>query len=168
MLWDYRGHKRRDSEKLTSKPDVWGIGQMMWNLVINLPGKKGYFQEPFFDRDGTQGRQLVDGMPYSQRDPDGLFSGSVPFEASSSYTAMLHNTVKRCLRYQQSERPSVQDPKAITSKYAHGKEDPGSFVGGDVAIKIPGEIERFSTGRALFPTSTPRNGSKRKRRQPEK
>jgi hypothetical protein len=120
----------------------------MWNLVMNLPGKNGYFQQPFLDNEGTSGRELVNGKPYTQKELDGLFSGRAPFEASRHYSKELKDTIKECLRYRQNERGSVRELKEVTAKYAYGKRIPGgSKADGPVVVKVPGEMEQFNVGK---------------------
>jgi hypothetical protein len=120
----------------------------MWNLVMNLPGKNGYFQQPFLDNEGTSGRELVNGKPYTQKELDGLFSGRAPFEASRHYSKELKDTIKECLRYRQNERGSVRELKEVTAKYAYGKRIlGGSKADGPVVVKVPGEMEQFDVGK---------------------
>jgi len=86
---------------------------------MNLPGKYGHFQQPFFDGDGTQGRQFNNGKSYTLDDlQNGLFSGAQPYEASSRYSTELKETIRKCLEYQQSDRPTFATLKETTSKWA--------------------------------------------------
>jgi hypothetical protein len=119
----------------------------MWNLVMNLPGKSGCFQQPFLDDDGNSGRELVDGTPYTDEHLDRLFSGRMPFEASASYSPRLRNTIRSCLAYRQADRPSFQELKRVTTKYAYGKRTPGgSEADGSLVVKVPGAMEKFGIG----------------------
>jgi len=138
----------------------------MWNLVMNLPGKNGFFQEPFLDGNGTQGRRLVNGERYEEDDVANLFSGVKPFEASSLYSDMLKNTIKSCLRYRQENRTSFADLKKITAKYAYHEEMPvGSSAHGQLVIKVAGRIVEFSIGRVFAPSGD-KSKKKKRRREP--
>jgi hypothetical protein len=120
----------------------------MWNLVMNLPGKNGYLQQPFLDNEGTSGRELVNGKPYTKNELNGLFSGRTPFEASRHYSKELKDTIKRCLAYRQDDRWSFEDLKKVTTKYAYGKRIPGgSNADGPVVVKVPQEMEQFDVGK---------------------
>jgi hypothetical protein len=120
----------------------------MWNLVMNLPGKNGYLQQPFLDTEGTSGRELVNGKPYTKKELNGLFSGRTPFEASRRYSKELKDTIKKCLRYRQNKRETVRELKEVTAKYAYGKRIPsGSNADGPVVVKVPGEMEQFDVGK---------------------
>jgi hypothetical protein len=131
----------------------------MWNLVMNLPGKNGHLQQPFLDDEGTSGRQLANGMPYTNEELDRLFSGHTPFEASKHYSEQLKAIIRECLAYRQDDRPSFQALKDTTTRYAYGKRNPGgSTATGPVMVKVPGKMKQFDLGgRYLKP------GSKRKR-----
>lgn len=115
MFWCYEGHylDERPSEKMTARTDVWQVGQMMWNLVMNLPGKDGFVQEPFTYTVSDEGegieKLLNDGSEYDiQKYKDDLFSGKMPFklliriakrsktQSSSAWTT--GNTRDRALR----------------------------------------------------------------------
>jgi len=138
----------------------------MWNLVMNLPGKNGFFQEPFLDGDGTQGRQLVNGEPYNTDHVANLFSGEKPFEASSLYSDPLKKTIRSCLRYRQGNRTSFADLKKITAKYAYHEEMPvGSSAHGDLVIKVTGRIDEFKIGRTFAPSGD-KSKKKERRREP--
>jgi hypothetical protein len=119
----------------------------MWNLVMNLPGKNGHLQQPFLDGEGTSGRELVNGLPYTDEELDSLFSGRTPFEASARYSEQLKTTIKECLAYRQDDRPSFQALKHVTTKYAYGKRTPdGSTADGSVVVRFPGKMKQFDIG----------------------
>jgi hypothetical protein len=144
MFEDYIGFA--DGEKLTSKTDVFGIGQIMWNMLMNFPEHHG---APFYDDDdGTQGAWLVNGTPY----PDvavsagkGRFlSGKMPYEASVRYSKQLKDLVRMCLRYRQEDRPSVQKLKKLIVKYR--KEDLVTDAKGPLLIRVEKDMEKFRMG----------------------
>jgi hypothetical protein len=97
---DYAGFA--NGEKLTYKTDVFGIGQLMWNMLMNF---SEWYGEPFYDNDGTAGAYVVNGVPYDNYQLSkeaGLFlTGNTPYEASSYYSDDLKDLVRRCLRYRQ-------------------------------------------------------------------
>lgn len=108
LFYDYGGHKNDVGEKITHKGDVWGLGQVMWNLVMNLPGQKGNFNQPFFDGKGTQGRQLNNRESYTKAElRKSLFRGKEPYEASSRYSQTLKDLIIECLRYLPKDRPTT-------------------------------------------------------------
>jgi hypothetical protein len=140
----------------------------MWNLVMNLPGKKGRLQSPFLDNKCTQGRQLVNGQPYTEKDMDNLFSGARPYEASAHYSDTLKETIRGCLHYRQADRWTIDRLKAITTVYASGNGDYGKSTANDrrVVIRVLGKIDSFSVGKTYEPYEPPKKKSNRKRRQP--
>jgi hypothetical protein len=137
----------------------------MWNLVMNLPGKNGHLQQPFLDGEGTSGRELVNGLPYTDEELNGLFSGRTPFEASARYSEQLKTTIKGCLAYRQDDRPSFQALKDITTEYAYGKRTPdGSTADGSVVVKVPGEMEQFGIGGRYGEAAKASKAGKKRRR----
>ena len=112
-------------------------GQMMWNLVM----QNNNLQEPFFDDNGTAGNKLVSGERYSHPTPKNLLSGNTPFEASQQYSNELKDLIRRCLRYRQTDRPSVEAVKARTAK-ALGKTKSRE----DVFITVSSTLHDFRIG----------------------
>jgi hypothetical protein len=136
----------------------------MWNLVLNLVGKGGCLQQPFLDNQGNEGRELVNGKSYTDDDLKNLFSGRTPFEASARYSPRLKNAIRSCLTYRQEDRPSFQELKTVTTKYAYGKRTPkGSSADGPVVVKVPGAMEQFDIGMAHGVPRQGKSGKKRKR-----
>jgi hypothetical protein len=140
----------------------------MWNLVMNLPSKDGLLQAPFLDNEGTQGRQLVNGEPYTEQDLRSLFSGLRPYAASARYSDTLKENIRGCLHYRQADRWTIDRLKAITTVYASGNGDYGKSTANDrrVVIRVPGKINSFSVGKTYEPYEPPKKKSNRKRRQP--
>jgi hypothetical protein len=138
-------------EKITSKADVFGIGQVMWNLIMNLPGRNGKDQEPFYDNEGTRGERLVNGERYdsdSLSPEQGRFmSGQTPYEASSMYSKELKDLIRMCLRYDQKDRPTVEKLRTLVQKYA--SEEPQTKADGVVTLDIPRKIQDFRVGKAF-------------------
>ncbi|CAO2652089.1 Nn.00g003720.m01.CDS01 [Neocucurbitaria sp. VM-36] len=173
MYWNYEGHQDDEEpwEKMTSKTDVWAIGQIMWNLVMNLPGKGGRLNEPFFhftDRNDVLRKQkLVNGKPYDIiAHKAHLFSGLTPYEASHFYSDTLKDVIFLCLDYRQHKRWTFAKLKSVTEEYA-GKEAPaGSQAHGDVVIKIPREMEKFAIG-GKYEWPLDRKGKFKRQRQSE-
>jgi hypothetical protein len=154
MFWCYEGHylDERPSEKMTARTDVWQVGQMMWNLVMNLPGKDGFVQEPFTYTVSDEGegieKLLNDGSEYDiQKYKDDLFSGKMPFEASNMYSKTLKNTIIECMDYRQHKRSSFADLKRVTKEWAGKKLPPGSKSNGDLIICVSEAMEEFGLGK---------------------
>jgi hypothetical protein len=80
----------------------------MWNLVMNLPGTLGNFEQPFVHPAAAERRELANGQPYTAAETALLFDGLAPHEAPRMYSDELKNLIKRCLAYRQDERPSFQ------------------------------------------------------------
>jgi hypothetical protein len=85
LYWSYDGYKSGDLEKMTAKTDVWGVGHVMWNLVMNVPGKGGKLQMLFLDGGKPSSRKLNNGVVYTNATLKDLFSGAAPYEASNHY-----------------------------------------------------------------------------------
>jgi hypothetical protein len=129
----------------------------MWNLLMNLPGKDGYLQQPFTDvfADGLWEAELVDGAPYDGQKLAVILSGTKPYEAPRQYSEELKKIVRKCLSYRKRDRPSFQRLKKITRKYAYGKGLPAdSRAPGRLRIQVPEEIERLDIGR-MYPDARP-------------
>jgi serine/threonine protein kinase len=145
----YEGYRGKDREQLTSQADIWAIGQVMWNLVMNLPGKQGYAQEPFVDNSGTQGRLLSNGDPYPPELVDSdVFSGEAPFEASNAYSDELKEIVRMCLRYRAKDRPGVQELRDLVENgqehyLKYMDEDDGD---GRVRLMVEREVMELGLG----------------------
>ncbi|KAF9692864.1 hypothetical protein EKO04_009106 [Ascochyta lentis] len=141
--------------KLTSATDVWGIGQLMWNLAMNIPYYTE-FEAPFFDDSSshtgvTSARRLNDGNSYSKEQlKKFLLTGNAPFEASHQYTPQLRAVIRGCLQYLPKDRYMLKDLKKVTSmnreKHLKSKDDSG-----DLWIKVDGEMEGFRVGSAYVP-----------------
>jgi hypothetical protein len=166
----YEGHNGDSgSERMTSKTDVWAIGQMMWNLVMNLPGKEGFRQQPFFffqNEEENIHQHLNNGQLYDTiAHRDALFSGRTPYDASDQYSTTLKDAIVECLHYRQHDRISFAKLERTTSLYADGtRVPPDSNVLGDVVIKVPEAIEGLrvgqtfdATARKTRPTAVPDN-----------
>jgi hypothetical protein len=115
----------------------------MWNLDMNLPGKKGRMQQPFLDLPNPAGgariqKILNNGQPYEPYTLRyRLFSGYSPYEASNKYSAML----------KQHDRISFAELKNTTRILGKGKAPSDSQALGDVIIKVSGTIESFGVGK---------------------
>lgn len=163
MFWSYEGHRQQGQpyEKMTGRTDVWQVGQMMWNLVMNLPGKLGYVQEPFTYTTGPDGegieRMLHDGSKYgNDRYRDDSFSERQPYEASGMYSKALRNAVLMCMDYRQHQRWSFALLKSVTSKWAGREPPPDSRAHGDLIIRVSDTIEEFGLGKTYEKSSKKR------------
>jgi hypothetical protein len=125
----------------------------MWNLDMNLPGKKGRMQQPFLDLPNPAGgariqKILNNGQPYEPYTLRyRLFSGYSPYEASNKYSAMLKLVIAICLSYRQHDRISFAELKNTTRILGKGKAPSDSQALGDVIIKVSGTIESFGVGK---------------------
>ncbi|CAN9129838.1 unnamed protein product [Alternaria alternata] len=153
MFWCYEGHylDERPSEKMTARTDVWQVGQMMWNLVMNSPGIDGFVQQPFTYTVSDEGegieKLLNDGSEYDiQKHKDDLFSGKTPYEASNMYSKTLRDTIIRCMDYRQHKRSSFADLKLVTKEWAGEEPPPGSKANGDLVICVSEAMEEFELG----------------------
>jgi serine/threonine protein kinase len=137
-------------EKITSKADVFGVGQVMYNLVMNLPGRNGKDQEPFYDNEGTRGKLLVNGERYNSdslsAEQGRFMSGQTPYEASSMYSKELKDTIRMCLRYDQKDRPTVEKLRTLVQKYAG--EELQTKADGVVTLDISRKIQDLRVGKA--------------------
>lgn len=110
---------------------------------------------PFLNGGKPPGRELNNGVKYTNETLDELFSGATPYEASTRHSKLLNDTIRSCLRYRQEARPSFADLKEITTQYAYGAELPtGSTADGTVVIKVPGDIAQFDIGNDFDPPKT--------------
>lgn len=135
----------------------------MFNLILNLPCGDGIQQPPFIEENGYRGRQLIHGKPHGDEELLQLFRGATPYEASTMYSDDLKDLVRRCLNYRKDKRPSFQDLKNMTEKFARAKELPAGFKSdGPVIIRIGGETERFDLGKTWDPPALPGGGKKSK------
>ncbi|RYO45529.1 hypothetical protein AA0116_g13185 [Alternaria tenuissima] len=137
---------------MTARTDVWQVGQMMWNLVMNLPGKDGFVQEPFTYTVSDEGegieKLLNDGSEYGIRKyEDDLFSGKMPFEASEMYSKKLKDTIVQCMDYRQQKRRSFADLKRVTKEWAGKKFPPGFKANGDPVICVSEAMKEFGLGK---------------------
>ncbi|KAF2818663.1 hypothetical protein CC86DRAFT_388785 [Ophiobolus disseminans] len=107
---DYEVHQN-GLEKLTSKTDVWGLGQMMWCLVLQTVETKG----PFFDDKGTRGKKLTNGKPYNPPTDKNLLSGTEPYICAKHYTDDLKDLIRSCLRYRTADKPTIEEVKIRTA-----------------------------------------------------
>jgi hypothetical protein len=134
-----------DGEKLTSKTDVFGIGQIMWNMLMNFSEHHG---APFYDDDGTEGAWLVNGTPYPNSavsaERGRILSGKMPYEASITYSKQLKDLVRMCLRYRQEDRLSVQSLKRLIVQYR--EEDLVNDAKGPLLIRVEKDMEKFRLG----------------------
>jgi len=141
-------------EKFTSKTDIFAIGQLMWNLVMNLPSKQGRRQQPFFDNTGTRRELLVNGKPYDDDElsaEKGRFmSGKTPFEASSMYSKDLKDIIRMCLKYRQQDRPSIRKLKDLVEKYAAKERD--TKADGELVLTVPRYMQDLRVGKTYKPT----------------
>ncbi|KAG9193986.1 hypothetical protein G6011_04021 [Alternaria panax] len=154
FFWCYEGHHQngRASEKMTAKTDVWQVRQMMWNLVMNLPGSGGYRQEPFTytlsdDGEGIE-KQLSDGSKYDiDRYKNDLFSGKTTFEASGMYSETSRDTIIMCMDYRQHKRWSFANLKRVTEEWAGKEPPPDSRAREDLIITVSESMEEFGLGK---------------------
>ncbi|KAH7068372.1 hypothetical protein BKA63DRAFT_607075 [Paraphoma chrysanthemicola] len=139
LYWDYAGHTPAVS-KLTSKTDVWALGQIIWNLIM----QNTFHQSPFFDCSASSGTLLVNGTPYANPTAENLLSGAPPFEAAARYTDGLKDLVRECLRYGMQDRPDIEEIKRRT---AEGVERcSGQSEKGRVRIGVSWDLRDFRIG----------------------
>jgi serine/threonine protein kinase len=138
---------RLADEKITSKTDVFSIGQVMWNLIMNLPGKDIDVQEPFFDNAGEEGALLVSGQWYSNDDlsaETGKFlSGRSPYEASSMYSDELKDLARLCLRYYPADRPTVAELQRLIETHRKDGVERRARTGNNLKLTMPWMKDRF-------------------------
>jgi hypothetical protein len=77
----------------------------MLNLVMNLPGRLGNFEQPFIIDDRNR-RELANGEPYDATVTALLFDGEIPQEAPLRYSDELKDLIRWCLGYRQDDRPT--------------------------------------------------------------
>jgi hypothetical protein len=121
----------------------------MWNLIRNLPGKNGADQQVTLDvhTEDLCGKPIVNGEPYDDAYLEYLLTGAEPYEAARRYSKTLKNTVRECLSYRQSSRPSFKQLKKITARYAYGKKIPeDSSADGPLIVQISEEIDKWDVG----------------------
>ncbi|KAJ4317772.1 hypothetical protein N0V94_004770 [Neodidymelliopsis sp. IMI 364377] len=163
VFWDYQVLSNVTQwTKLTSATDVWGIGQIMWNLAMNLPYDSDYVA-PFYDDSAssagkTPARRLNNGKPYALTDLDRyLLTGDKPYEASGQYSDKLKTTIRQCLQYHPRFRPKIEDLKVTTETYRRNimeededsekpmvnkeDEDPETLI-----VKVEGSMNDFKVG----------------------
>ncbi|KAH7092316.1 hypothetical protein FB567DRAFT_625350 [Paraphoma chrysanthemicola] len=139
LYWDYAGHTP-DVTKFASKTDVWGLGQIIWNLIMQTTSN----QFPFFDSSTSSGTLLVNGEPYANPTAENFLSGATPFEAAAQYTDELKDLVRECLRYGMQDRPEIEDVKRRT---AEGVERwRGRSEKGRVRIGVSWDLRDFRIG----------------------
>jgi serine/threonine protein kinase len=147
---DYTGFA--SGEKLTYKTDVFGIGQLMWNMLMNF---SEWYGAPFYDNDGTAGAYVVNGVPYDNHQLSkeaGLFlTGNTPYEASSYYSEDLKDLVRRCLRYRQEDRPTLEELNEEIDWFR--KAGTENRAPGNVQIAVEKEMGVFRVGQEVVDTS---------------
>ncbi|KAH7380278.1 hypothetical protein DE146DRAFT_761009 [Phaeosphaeria sp. MPI-PUGE-AT-0046c] len=146
-VWgDFAGHDGEIFQKLDSKTN----GQIIWMLLMNLPGRHMILEVPFLDNAGTQGRKLVNGKPYTAKDLEDLLSSNSPFEASGRYTDELKATVRSCLAYRLEDRPTLGELKVITRKHLEVKTTRSGKARSEpedrLVITLPEAIHEFDIG----------------------
>jgi hypothetical protein len=124
---------------------------MMWNLVMNLPGKLGYNMEPFIHRFSNEGEWIEemfnDDSEYDNKRNDDSFSGQKPFEASGMYNERLKSTILRCTEYRQHDIWSFAQLKSVTKEWAGKAPPPDSKALGNLIIRVSEEMDQFVVGK---------------------
>jgi hypothetical protein len=143
MYGDYEGGVL--DAKLSSKTDVFGIGQIMWNMLMNCAEWQG---APFLDDSGTEGWYLVNGEENFRNslsaEAGQFLSGKMPYEASVRYSAESKNLARQCLSYQQNDRPSVRKLKKMIVEYR--KEDLFNNAKEPLQIRVETYMDKFRSG----------------------
>ncbi|KAH6625333.1 kinase-like domain-containing protein [Boeremia exigua] len=149
--WAFQTHSHTLT-KQTSATDIWSIGQIMWNLLLNLPTYTA-FTAPFFDHASEhtglrQARRLNDGQPYTRTQLNRfLLTGHRPFEAPMAYSKLLRSTVRACLQYMPADRVGVRELKKITEMArAKALAEEGE---GALWVGVDGGMERYRVGAAF-------------------
>jgi hypothetical protein len=164
MYWSYEGHNLdgKPSEKMTAKTDVWHVGQMMWNLVMNLPGKTGFNMEPFTQKISEEGHFIEEllnqGYKYDLiSKKDEFLSGEMPLEAPSMYSDVAKDTIFMRMDYHPEKRWSFAQLKGVTKNWA-GKDPPlGPRAHGNLMVSVSETMDDFRLG------ATYNDGTKRRR-----
>jgi hypothetical protein len=116
----------------------------MWNLVMNLPGTVGNFEQPFIQPAAAERRELANGQPYTAAETALLFDGRAPHEAARMYSAELKNLIRRCLAYRQAERPSFQRLRQSIAQ--HRAQWPETRARGRLVMCAAAQGENFVIG----------------------
>ncbi|KAF2845634.1 hypothetical protein T440DRAFT_558832 [Plenodomus tracheiphilus IPT5] len=133
--------------RLDSTVDVWSIGQIAWNLILNVLGWRGamHYQEPFLDGHGPDGERLTNGEACTDENLDeGLLQGTAPLEVSARYSNTLKIVVRLCLRYDQQGRIALDDLRGIID--ASIADPPPTQAVSDLMMIIPDDLESMRRG----------------------
>ncbi|KAH9866329.1 hypothetical protein J1614_008896 [Plenodomus biglobosus] len=163
----YGRYNPRGHEPMSERTDVWQLGSMMFNLLLNLPRGHDFGGPILHFRDSNTGlwqeSLLIGNERYSGTALDEhLFSGAAPYEASNRYSPDLKQLIRDCLEYDPNARPSMRELKEVTSQFA-GKDPPlSSQAVGELVVRVKHWSDEFEMGETFAPCEQSGKG-KRKR-----
>lgn len=144
----FSGQNMNKLTKFTSASDVWGIGAIMWSLVMNIPYSHEYIASVYDNAAqhyaGGTFERLNHGIHYSNAVLNDLMTGDTPFEAAGQYSDVLKYTMKGCLPFQQRHRTKLKSLKQTTAHNLkiHMEKDGAA----DLIVRIKGGMQGFQVG----------------------
>lgn len=120
-------------------------GSIMWNLLIN-GSIDDFCAPPTFD----DGQNLVGGQSYTNEKVDKqLLIGAERHWVAARYSHQIRNLVRQCLRYQPTERPSLEDLRegiAATIANPPVSTTPAADEVSRLVLVLDRNMERYAVG----------------------
>lgn len=112
MFGDYAGHSTEPREKLTSRSDVFAIGQVMWNLMAGNPDSMHGPQREHIQLPGKRTCPVADSFASHHRmqaKRGSLFPLWTVFPQGRLYRPYLAWLVADCLEWNAAHRPTLNE-----------------------------------------------------------
>ena len=134
--------------------DVWGIGRIAWQLIVNRHTAYG----PVRDKRASEPNDFDRFIPLSLSDARNrvrnnmttTLTGGKHFPAAANYSNELRNLVRACLNFNVEDRPTLEEIYGAATEDLERNEAAGMDVvmdpdGVGLGLKLP-DMEEFEIG----------------------
>jgi hypothetical protein len=138
----YYNFPEHRNSRITSQSSVWGIGCIIWNLLINLSGDEC----PCFDDDT---RALTNGEEYDGHDLQHmvLTGAEGPYRAAGQYSKVIRTITRHCLHWHQDDRPILERLLTLVEHYIANPPEDMDRHNNDLNLNYDGKNDVFDAGR---------------------